>query len=376
MKDRIYLDYDAATPTDPRVIRAIESNLKELMANPSSTHSFGRESRQCLIKARDTIAEYLKVYPEEIIFTSGATEGVNVVLRGLFQPTFAGHIVTSGVEHPSVYNTLKDMEKLGCIVTYLKPGKWGAIKPQQVEKALQPNTKLIAVMAVNNETGVKLDIGGIAKIASNEGIPFFSDAVALLGKELFQVPEGVSAMCFSGPKIYATKGVGFCFIRRGLKLSPLITGGSQEYGRRAGTENLPGIVGLAEAVKVLKEELKPSKSKIQELRDRFENKLLETLPDVSINGEGPRVGSTSNVCFEDVDGEMLLTALDMEGVAASHGAACDSGALEPSRVLINMGIPVEKARSSIRFSFGRFTTEAEIDVSVDIIVRAVNRLKL
>lgn len=371
MKKRIYLDHNAAAPVDPRVIKAIESHLHKHTANASSIHLFGREMRKCLTNARDTIAECLKVKPEEVVFTSGGTEGANLVLRGLLHPNYLGHIITSSVEHSCVNDTVQELERFGCHATYLEPGAWGAVRPEQVEEALTSDTKLIAIMAANNETGVKTDIEGIAKIASEADVPLFVDGVALLGKERFQIPEGVSAMCFSGQKIHATQGAGFCFIRRRLKLCPMITGGRQEFGRRSGTENLPGIVGLAEAVAILYDEMDRVVPKIQRLRDRFESTLKEKCSNVVVNGEGPRVVNTSNLCFTGVDGETLLTALDLEGVAASHGSACSSGALGPSRVLLNMGLSRDRVLSSIRFSFSRFTTEEEIERAIDIIVNAV-----
>lgn len=373
MNKRIYLDNNAATPVDPQVIKVVEQYLQNHLGNPSSIHSYGRECRQVLTKSRDTIAQYLGVRSDEIVFTSGGTEGANMILRGLLQKNPNAHIITSSVEHSCVYSTLKELEKLGFEVTYLDPGAWGSVKPEEVQKAIRPNTKLIAIMAANNETGVKSNVEGIAAIAQQEELFYFVDAVAILGKEPLHIPEGVSAMCFSGQKIHALQGIGFCFIRKKLKLLPLLTGGGHQYGRRAGTENLPGIVALSKAVSLIKEELSDAPNRISKLRDYFENALKERLENILVNGEGPRVGNTSNLCFQGVDGESLLTALDMEGIAVSHGSACASGALEPSRVLLNMGLPIDRVNSSVRFSFSRYTTEQEVERAVEVISRLAKK---
>lgn len=375
MPQRIYLDNNATTRIDPRVLEAIVSHLKDHFGNPSSHHSFGQDNRNRLLKARNTVASYFDVKANEIIFTSSGTEGANMVLRGLFEGQPQGHMITSTVEHSCVFGTAKLMQAGGTKVTYLSPGLWGAIKPDAVRAALQPDTRLIALMAVNNETGVKTDIEGIAQIALERKIPFFVDGVALLGKEPFTIPAGVSAMCFSGHKLHAPIGCGLAFIRSNLKLRPLLTGGDHEYSRRAGTENVAGIIGLAEAIKLLRSELPEAMPRVARLRDKLEQTLMSRLPNVTVNGQGPRVVNTSNLCFEGVDGESLLTALDMEGVAVSHASACASGALEPSRVLLNMGISPEMAASSIRISLSRFTTEEEIDRCIGILVHIVERLR-
>jgi cysteine desulfurase len=376
MPSKIYLDNNASTPLDPRVLAIIEEDLRNNYGNPSSSHSLGQESRKRLTQARHSIATYFKVKPSELVFTSGGTEAINMVIRGLFQSNPTGHIITSSVEHSCVYATVKAMEANGTQATFLSPGLWGAVTVDAVKAAIQSDTRLLAFMAVNNETGVKTDIEGIAALAEERGIPFLVDGVALLGKELFTIPTGVSAICFSGHKLHAPKGIGFAIIRKSLKLSPLLTGGNQENGHRGGTENITGIVALAKALELLKEELPQASQRMQKLRDYFEAELLSRLPNVHINGEGPRVVNTSDLSFDGVEGETLLAALDMEGVAASHGSACASGALEPSRILLNMGIPREQARSSVRFSLSRFTTAQEIEDCLEIVIRVVNRLRL
>lgn len=373
---RIYLDNNATTKIAPQVIAAMTQELQIHQGNPSSSHSPGKAAHSRLTKARDSIASFLKVKPQEIIFTSGGTEGINLILRGFFSARTGGHLISSNVEHSSVYATLKDLEASGsCQATYLPAGLWGAVTVDAVREAIRSDTKLIALMAVNNETGVRTDIEGIAALAQEKGIPFFVDGIALLGKEQFTIHAGVSAICFSGHKIHAPPGVGFAFVRSGFKIKSVCTGGDQEYSRRGGTENLPGIIGLAEAITLLKQELPSACERMRALRDRFEKGIMEALPNVAVNGQAPRVSNTSNLCFTGVDGELLLTTLDMEGIAASHGSACASGALEPSRILLNMGLPMSAARSSLRFSLCRYTTEAEVDRAIEVIVKVAGKLR-
>jgi cysteine desulfurase len=370
---KIYLDNNATTAMDPRVLEVVVKDLQETVGNPSSIHSFGQQARQKLTKARQTIAAALGVKSQEIVFTSGGSEGANYILRGLLTPQTPGHIITSSVEHSCIYKTVQYLETLGSTATFLHPGTIGAISPDAVKQALKHSTKLIALTAVNNETGVKTDVEAIAALAAEAKVPFLVDGVALLGKESFIIPQGVSAMIFSGHKVHAPKGIGFVFVRSSLKLQPLMIGGEQEFGRRAGSENLSGIAGLAEAVRLLKEELPKAQKQMEALRNHLENSLMARLPNVKINGSGPRICNTSNLCFLGVEGETLLTALDLEGIAVSHGSACASGALEPSRVLLNMGILPTEAASSLRFSLSRQTTKDEIDRCIETVIKLVNR---
>lgn len=262
---KIYLDNNATTAMDPRVLEVVVKDLQETVGNPSSIHSFGQQARQKLAKARQTIAAAIGVKPQEIVFTSGGSEGANYILRGLLTPQTPGHILTSSVEHSCIYKTVQYLETLGAKATFLHPGALGAITPEAVKQALNPSTKLIALTAVNNETGVKTDVEAIAALAAEVKVPFLVDGVALLGKEPFTIPPGVSAMIFSGHKIHAPKGIGFVFVRSSLKLQPLLIGGEQESGRRAGSENLSGIAGLAEAVRLLKDELPQAQEKMKAL---------------------------------------------------------------------------------------------------------------
>ncbi len=396
---KIYLDNNASTPVDQQVLQAVIQSLSQHMGNPSSIHSFGRETRQGITRARSQVADFLGVKAREIVFTSGGTEAVNAAIRGFCQAAIQGHsselsqkgslmhspghlsgcspghIITTDLEHACMYQTLKEMQRCGWEVTFLSAGLWGAATPQAIKQALQPNTRLIALTAVNSETGVKTDIDEIALIALHAQVPFVVDGVALLGKEAFIIPKGVSAMCFSGHKLHAPKGIGAAFIRQTMRVAPLITGGEQELGRRAGTENVSGIMGFAMAIDILTSALPSASQKMAMLRDRFEQGILGALPEVWVNGQGARVVNTSNLAFSGIDGESLLMLLDSSGVAASHGSACSSGALEPSRVLLNMGLPMELARASLRFSFSRMNTVDEIDRAVLIVVKIVRQLR-
>lgn len=367
---RIYLDNNASTPLDPAVADFIVKILPSLQGNPSSSHSFGQTARSLINKAKASIALFLKVKPTELIFTSGGTESVNMAIKSLVANKAPGHIITSAVEHACVIAVCKQLESQGYAVSYLPTGSVGAVQPEAVKAAIRPDTQLIALMAVNNETGVKTDIESIAQIAQERKIPFFVDAVSQLGKEEVRIPQGVSAMAFSGHKIHALQGIGLLYLRSGIKLKPLIIGGEQELGRRAGTENVLGILSLAKAVELLSP---PPYKTIESLRDRFEGVLLKEIPGLLINGEGLRVSNVSNLAFPGVDGEALLMNLDRAGIAASHGSACSSGSLEPSRILLGMGLPLDRVNSSIRFSLSRLTTAAEVDAACAIIVSLVKR---
>jgi cysteine desulfurase len=305
-----------------------------------------------------------------LIFTSGGTESVNTGIRGLLSNKKPGHIITSNVEHSCTLAACKLLETMGYTVSYLPVGPRGAVLPETVKEAIKSDTQLIALMSVNNETGVKTDIDSISIIAHEHHIPFFVDAVAHLGKEVVKIPLGVSAMAFSGHKIHALQGIGLLYLRSGSKLQPLIVGGEQEHGRRAGTENVLGILSLAKAIELLS---KSDFGHIEKLRNRFEAHLKKEFPGILVNGEGPRISNISNLAFMGIDGETLLMNLDRAGVAASHGSACSSGSLEPSRVLLGMGLPLERVNSSIRFSLSRLTTEAEIDGALDIIVNILKK---
>ncbi|MCH9627182.1 MAG: Cysteine desulfurase NifS [Chlamydiales bacterium] len=363
----IYLDNNATTFLDPRVLSAMEPILTGALGNPSSTHRFGQAAKALLVKATKDVAAYFGVQTADVVFTSGATEALNMVIRSAPK---GSHIVTSSLEHTAVLEALKFT---GCAVTYLdpEPGQ-GAISLEQIVKAVTPSTSMLVVMAANNETGIKTDLDPIAAFAQERELKLVVDGVALLGKEVWDLPQGVTAACFSGHKIHAPTGLGLAIVRKAHRAHPLIMGGPQQRGLRGGTENLAAIVGFAKALTLFPESSTP----IFVLRDRFEKGLQASVGDLVIHGsDQSRVCNTSHMAFLGVDGETLLMQLDLAGVAVSHGAACSSGTLEPSRVLLNMGVPADVARSSIRFSLSRFTTEEEIKRAVRIIANVVSQLR-
>ena len=355
---RVYLDNNSTTSLDPRVFKAMLADLSGPPANPSSVHWFGVQAKNALVAARGKIASFFGAKPDEITFTSCGTESINLMLRGL---PFKGHLITTAIEHSAMYRTIQALEAQGLSVTYLPVGLWGSPLPEQIEAAIRPDTIAIALSAANGETGVQIDLLNIASIAEKRGLPLLLDCVSFIGKESLPLHPAISAIAVSGHKFHAPKGTGLLFHRASLKLMPQLTGGNQEYRLRAGTENLAGIFGLAEALQILREEQTIITQKLSDLRLHFENGLKRVLPDIEINGEGPRISNTSNIAFLGLDGESLLMHLDLAGIAASHGSACSSGALEPSRVLTQMGIDKKRARSSVRFSFGRENTREEVD---------------
>lgn len=359
----IYLDNNATTMMDPQVAKAVASALVEIPGNPSSLHHWGRVARTALQQSREIIAAYFGVTTQEVIFHSGGTEGLNQIFKAFPE----GQIISSNVEHACVNQLLKQRGN----VTYLEVGEHGAVEGKKLQAAITPETKAIVLIAVNNETGVRTDIEEIAKIAKGYNVPLILDGVCWLGKEQMVFPDGVSAAVFSAHKFHGPKGVGFSIIRRGFKVPAFIIGGPQEQGRRGGTENLPGIVGMAKALSLANSS--DEISIINHLRSRFEQAILNGVPSAKINGSGERVCNTSSIAFEGIDGETLLTKLDFEGIAASHGSACSSGAREPSRILLNMGYSHERVRSSIRFSFSRMTTEAEVDKAINIILKVTSK---
>lgn len=372
--EKIYLDHNATTALDPRVFKAMLVDFQGPPANPSSIHWFGRQARAHLQKARQTVASFFQIQPEEVIFTSGGTESINTFLRGIGTK---GHVITSTIEHSCVYKTLQSIEDQGLKVTYLPVGSWGAPLPEHILGAIRPDTRAIALSAANSETGVKIDLEAIAEIAHRHQIPFLVDAVSYIGKEPFLMHPGITAVALSGHKFHAPKGIGALILRASLKLIPLSTGGAQEFQHRAGTENLAGILGLAEALDILSKEQSQITQHLSDLRLHLEHGLQRELPEIQINGEGPRISNTSSIAFPGIDGETLLIQLDMAGIAVSHGSACSSGAMEPSRVLIQMGIPRKISSASLRFSVGRLNTREEIDTVIQktsLIVRKLSKL--
>lgn len=365
----IYLDNNATTFLDPQIREELLLLLQTDLGNPSSIHHFGQKAKHLLYTSLKTVASHFGVRENEVFFTSGATEALNMALLGF---TKKGHIITSTLEHAAVLEPILRLEKKGWPVTYLSPVEGrGAISLEQVEKAVSKETVLIVLMAANNETGVKTPLEPIASFAKEKGIFFLVDGVALLGKEPFDLPSGVSAICFSGHKMHGMLGAGVAILRKNYPFEPLIVGGPQQGGKRAGTENLIAIASFAKAIERLRDVASFSK-KMKSLSTRFEEGILEALPDAKIHGlHEPRITNTSSICFPNTDGETLLILLDRHGIAASHGSACASGGLEPSKVLLKMGISPQEARATVRFSLSRFTTEKEIDEAVQIITKVV-----
>ncbi|MDJ0652125.1 MAG: cysteine desulfurase family protein [Simkaniaceae bacterium] len=364
MKKTIYLDNNATTPLDPDVLAAMIKELSASPNNPSSSHYFGQRARKTLGRCRHIIAKFLNVKLDEILFTSGGTEGMNFLIRGALSD-LSCHVIASPIDHACVFNTLEELKQKGTAVTYLPIDFYGAPKVEDLQRAIRPNTRLIVLSAVNSETGIKLDMEAIAEVAKRTNVPLILDGVALLGKESFSIPEGVAAMAFSAHKFHGPPGVGFVFVRSGLKLSPLLTGGGQEKTLRSGTQNLPGIVGMTKALETINKD--EGFAYVRSLRDQFEKQLESQVFDVEVNGKGPRISNTSNLYFPRIDGETLSIYLDMHHVAASRTSACASGAVELSRTLINMGYREERASSSIRFSFSRMNTPEDIQRTTHLI---------
>ncbi len=373
--EKIYLDNNATTPIAPEVLAVIAKALAEGPANPSSSHWYGQKAKSQLSAARETIADFLGIQPREVLFTSGGTESINFLIRGIASHLPKGKIITSNVEHSSVETTLECLEKEGWQIDRLPVGLHGSVEVDQVRAIIDDNTRCIVLSAVNSETGVKAPIEEIGDLAGHIGIPFLVDGIAWLSKESFTIPSGVTGIAFSSHKIHGPKGVGLAILRSSLKkIPPLLTGGAQEFGKRAGTENLEGILGLATAIELLKSSLPQAKVHMAKARDRLEKALIEQCGAI-VNGNGPRICNTTNLAFPGVDGETLLIHLDLAGIAASHGSACSSGSLEPSRILLNMGLPRELVRSSIRFSLSRLTTMEEIEEAILRISQIIARLR-
>lgn len=356
----IYFDNNATAPIDPRVKSALLEALASPIGNPSSPHSLGQAAKAYISEARRHVANYLKVKQSEIIFTSGGSEGAFLCIHGLIKNLSNAHVITSEIEHQCVYELLQKTK-----TTYLPVNLTGTINPEDLKQAITKETSAIILMAANNETGVKLDLAAISNIARDAKIPLIVDGVSLLAKDKFEIPSGVSAMFFSGHKIHAPQGVGFIYLKKGLRLEPQIQGGAQEFGMRGGTENMLGIIGLSKAIQILDSEDVSAMLHMQKLRDLLESALLE-LPGVKLNGTGPRICNTTNLSFSK-DGETLLITLDQMGISVSLGSACSSGAIEPSRVLLKMGVPQKEAQSSIRFSLSRLNTMDEVEHVIAIL---------
>jgi cysteine desulfurase len=373
---RVYLDNNATTPVLPEVFDAMRPFFGERFGNASSIHHHGQETRAAVEDARESVARLLGCTAPEMVFTSGGTESDNLAIAGWVAA--GDHVVTSSIEHHAVLHACKHLEKLGCEVTILPVDGRGLIDPEDVRRALRPNTKLISVMMANNETGVLEPVEEIGKIAREAQILFHTDAVQAATKVRVNVRQiGCDALSISGHKIHAPQGVGALYVKKGTRIQPLFHGGRHERSRRAGTENVPGIVGLGRAAQLAREALdQGDDKKMAAMRDRLEQGVLAQVNQAGVNGAGtPRVPNTTNIHFDHIEGESLVIALDLKGLAVSTGAACSSGAIEPSHVLIAMGLGPDQARASIRFSLGKQSTEADVDFALALVPECVARLR-
>jgi cysteine desulfurase len=375
----VYLDYNATTPVDSAVLDGMLPYFAEKFGNAGSVHSAGQRGRAAVDAARESVAALLGAKPSEIVFTSGGTESDNLALFGTIAASQKArkHIVTTTIEHHAILNVCREVEKQGVEVTFVPVGGQGIVAPDDIRRALRPHTILISVMHANNETGAIQPVEEIGRIAAEAGVPFHCDAVQSAGKLALDVNRlGVSLLSISAHKMYGPKGVGALYVRSGVSSEPLLRGGHQERDRRPGTENVPGIVGLGKAAELARRSLADDASRIRALRDRLEESLLEKIPGARVNGDiSRRVPNTSNLLFPGAAGEALVIALDLEGIACSTGAACSSGSIEPSHVLLMAGLSEEDARSSLRFSLGRPTSAEEIDRAISVIPSAVEHLR-
>jgi len=362
----IYLDHAATCATDPQVIDAMLPYFSEYYGNPSSIYSLSRTTRNAIENAREILANAIGANPKEIVFTSGGSESDNFAIKGIAQAhrEKGNHIITSQIEHHAVLYTCKYLEKSGFEVSYIPVDNNGIVKLDELEKAIRHETILITIMHANNEIGTIQPIQQISGIAHQHGIKFHTDAVQTFGHIPVNVDElDVDLLSISGHKFYGPKGVGALYIRKGTKITPLIHGGDQEHRRRASTENVPGIIGMGKAVEIA-------------LRDEFIKKLLYTIPDTILNGHPVnRLPNNVNISFEGIEGESILLNLDMEGVAASTGSACSSSSLEPSHVLLSIGLTHEFAHGSVRFSMGKHTTKDDLDYVVEVLPGIVKKLR-
>jgi len=376
---RIYLDYAATTPMHPDVIKAMQPYLTEIFGNPSSIYSYGREAKGAIEEARIKVANLIGARDEEIIFTSGGTEADNFALKGvaLANESKGNHIITSSIEHHAVIETCKFLEKRGFKVTYLPVDEYGLIDPADVKKSITDKTILISVMHANNEMGTIEPIAEIGKVAKEAGIYFHTDAVQAVGHIPVDVNElGVDLLSLSAHKLYGPKGVGALYIRKGTKLIPFMHGGEQERRRRASTENVPGIVGLGRAVELAQQEINQEAHHLTRLRNQLIKGLLERIDHIRLNGHPlKRLPNNINVSVDFVEGESMILNLDLEGICASTGSACSSSSLEPSHVLLAMGLSHEQAHSSLRFTLGKRTTEEEIERVLEVLPRIVAKLR-
>lgn len=373
---RAYLDNNATTPLLPSVLEAMQPYFIEQFGNASSIHHHGQQTRAAVERARESVAALLGCRASEIVFTSGGTEADNLAIFGITRP--GDHVISSAIEHHAVLNACKHLETMGCEVTYIPVDGQALVSPDDVKRALRPNTRLISIMMANNETGVVQPVNEIGALAAEADVYFHTDAVQAAGK----VPLDVSAircdlLSISGHKIHAQQGIGALYVRKGALLQPMLYGGRHERARRAGTENVAGIVGLGKAAELARAGFTNGEvERIRTLRDRLEQTIADSIESVGVNSAAaPRVPNTSSIYFDFIEGEALVIALDLKGVAVSTGAACSSGAIEPSHVLTAMGLSPDRARASLRFSMGKQNTSEDVDLLLSVLPETVSRLR-
>lgn len=377
--DRFYFDHNATTPVSAEVLETLAVVLRDVWGNASSIHYWGQAAKQRLETARRQVAALIGARPQEIVFLSGGTEADNLAILGTVRraPKPRKHVITTAVEHPAVLATCTQLQREGVEVTYLPVSSEGLVDPDDVRRALRPETVLVSVMHANNEIGVIQPLSEIARITREAGVLFHSDGVQALGKIPVNVEAlGVDLYSLSGHKIYAPKGIGALYVRRGTPLAPILYGGHHERDRRPGTENVPGAVAFGAAASWMQANLEPEALRLAALRDRLERGILERIPQATVNGgNAPRTPNTTNISFAGVEGEAMVIALDLKGFAVSTGSACSSGAIEPSHVLIALGLPAEKAKASVRFSLGRSNTAEQVDALIEAVAEVAARLR-
>ena len=376
---RVYLDYNATTPVAPEVLAAMLPYFSEEYGNASSIHTFGQRARGAVEEARESVAALLGARPAEIMFSSGGTESNNHAIFGVAGAASDGrkHVITSAIEHSAVLDPCRALEKRGVAVTFLPVDRDGIVNPEDVRRAIRPETVLITIMLANNELGTIEPIAEIGKIAAEARVTLHTDAVQAAGKIPINVTKlGVHLLSISAHKLYGPKGVGALYVRKGTRLEPLLYGGHSERDRRPGTEDVTSIAGLGKAAELALSRMKEEGQRLSRLRDRLENGLLERIPHASVNGlRALRTPNTTNLTLPFIEGEAMVIALDLKGIACSTGAACSSGAVEPSHVLTAIGLPPEDARATLRLSLGHQTTDEEIDFALEMIPPVIDRLR-
>ena len=376
---KVYLDNNATTKVDEEVVKAMIPYFSEYYGNPFSLHLFGNETGLAVTQARQTIADILKAKPNEIIFTASGSEADNLAIRGIAKAYKhrGKHIITSTIEHPAVKNTFMDLMEDGFEITMVPVDENGVMIMDEFKKALREDTILVSVMHANNEVGSFQPIEEIAKITKERKIIFHVDAVQTMGKvEIYPEKMGIDLLSFSGHKFHAPKGIGVLYKRDGVRLARIITGGNQEGKRRPGTSNVPYIVGLAKALQMAVANMKEEWNREETLRDYFEDEVSKRIPEIKINGKGARrLPGTSSITFKYLEGESMLLNLSLKGIAVSSGSACSSDSLQPSHVLLAMGVPAEFAHGTLRFSLSKYTTKEEIDYTIEALVEIIGKLR-